>query len=293
MEKKSGSIAVFDSGVGGLTVLDALQKALPNENYVYLGDTARLPYGTKSQDTIIAYAKQAVHTLLEFDIKLLVVACNTASALALSALQKIFPNLPMIGVLQPGAEAACNASESGVIALLATESTIHSHGYRTAIQTIRPDASVIEQPCALFVSIAEEGWADNQVARAAAEIYLQDIKNSSDLDCVLLGCTHFPVLKNTIKEVIGHDIKVVDSATTTADKVQVLLKQRELLSEAKQGQIKFLATDSPERFQEMAGLFLDRDIEVEHVETIRLEKVGSVTLSKKNNISNQAEGSAS
>lgn len=253
-------IGVFDSGVGGLTVLRELQQALPQESFLYLGDTARLPYGTKSPTTIIRYAQQASQILYNRGIKLLVVACNTASALALPALKQQYTNLPVIGVLEPGAHAACLASRSGHIAVIATEATVNAGGYQNAIKKIRPDARVTAQSCGLFVALAEEGWLEGPETEAVARRYLGPLlKPQLDYipDCLVLGSTHFPTLLRAIKNVVHEKIAVIDSAKTTALVVTETLQLLNLHNvKGRILETRFLVTDAPTRFAKVAELFL-------------------------------------
>ena len=226
-------IGLFDSGVGGLTVLAALRKRLPNERYCYLGDTARLPYGTKSSGTIVRYSLQATEKLVERQIKLLVVACNTATAAALPELRKAYAPLPVIGVVEPGARAACAAVNGkpggGSIIVMATESTIRGAAYTKAIHALRPDVSVTGVPCSLFVSLAEEGWMDGPIAEGIAARYLAHALEQSKPDCIVLGCTHFPPLAASIAAVAGKDVIMVDSAATTAEAVEEELRRLALI----------------------------------------------------------------
>ena len=245
-------IGVFDSGMGGLTVLKALTARLPDERFVYLGDTARLPYGTKSAETVQAYALQATRLLLDEGVKMLVVACNTASAVALGLLQEAFTPLPVIGVIEPGARAGVAATANRRIAVIATEGTVRGGAYARAIRRLMSDAEVTQQPCGVFVALAEEGWADTHATRAAAEHYLGTLFTGPDApDTLVLGCTHFPVLASAIKAVIGRDVTLVDSAETTAAAVTEALIAAGLASGAEAstgGAVRFFATDSPERF---------------------------------------------
>ena len=189
-------VGVFDSGVGGLTVLRALVGQLPREDFLYLGDTARLPYGTKSPGTVARYSVRAAESLAERGIKALVVACNTASSTALPALRERFPELPVIGVIEPGARAACEASTSGRIAVLATEGTVAGGAYQRAIHELRPDAHVTQVACQIFVALAEEGWSEGEAVDAVTERYLAHL--DARVDTVVLGCTHFPLLADEI-----------------------------------------------------------------------------------------------
>lgn len=250
------SIGLFDSGVGGMTVLQALQKCLPRENYVYLGDTARLPYGTKSAETIIKYAIQATQKLVERDIKILVVACNTASSVALPALRKQYPHMNVIGVVGPGARAACNASKTGKIAVIATESTIRGEAYTRAIHKIRPNAKIYAKACPLFVPLAEDGLLEGPLVEGLVAHYLADIFEKEDKpDCLVLGCTHFPLLKASIQKVVGDDVILVDSAETTAQVVRNIILENATENE-NGGECTFLTTDDVERFAFMGERFL-------------------------------------
>ena len=264
-------IGVFDSGVGGLTVLRALRAALPAESFLYLGDTARLPYGTKSEHTVVRYALQAADELVERDIKALVVACNTASAAALPALQQRHAGLPVIGVIEPGARAACAASTRGQIAVLATESTVRGGAYARAIARLRPDARVRSLACPLFVALAEEGWTEGAVAEAAAARYLAPLAGQADT--LVLGCTHFPVLATVIAACFGPEVRIVDSAATTAAAVRRELADRGLLRDAggaSPAGWRFLATDGAERFAAVGARFLGAPIAAANVELIDL-----------------------
>jgi glutamate racemase len=262
-------VGVFDSGVGGLTVLRALVTALPHEDFLYLGDTARLPYGTKSPQTVARYSVRAAEALVERGIKGLVVACNTASATALPALRDRFPGLPVIGVIEPGARAACEASVTGRIAVLATEATVKGGAYMDAILAIRPDAHVSQVAAQIFVALAEEGWSEGEAVDAVAQRYLAHL--DARIDTVVLGCTHFPLLAGAIVKQVGTARRVVDSALTTARAAAGELAARQLLApSARQGQVRLLATDSPERFARVGARFLGSSIAERSVESIDL-----------------------
>ncbi|AOV18454.1 glutamate racemase [Acidihalobacter aeolianus] len=264
-------IGVFDSGVGGLTVLRALRQRLPKEDLLYLGDMARLPYGTKSPQTVARYACQAAEVLVGRGIKLLVVACNTASALALDALRERFPALPVIGVLEPGAAAACAATRSGRIAVIATESTVRGGAYARAIAALRPDAAVSSAACPLFVSLAEEGWHDGPVVEAVARHYLEPLLETAAPDVLVLGCTHFPVFTATLKTLVGPQTALVDSASTTAETVAAILTREDLANAASRaGGSRYLTTDAPERFARVAAAFLDPEQAPTQVELVDL-----------------------
>lgn len=266
-------IGIFDSGVGGLTVLKALRQRLPQEHLLYLGDTARLPYGTKGAETVSRYAVQAAAHLVERGIKLLVVACNTASAVAMPALQKEFAPLPVIGVVEAGADAAVRASVSGHIAVLATESTVRGGAYARAIHARRADARVFSQACSLFVALAEEGWTHGALVETVAREYLHpllDEKKRDGLDTLVLGCTHFPLLKQAIAQVAGRELVLVDSGETVAAAVVELLEQTGLLRSDGAGDARFLATDNPERFARVGSLFLGQPLQPDTVEIVDL-----------------------
>src|SRR5512146_2652664 len=217
------AIGIFDSGIGGLTVLKQIVATLPGENIIYLGDTARVPYGIRSPETVTRYSFENTSFLLSQEIKLLVVACNTASAISLEAVKKEYP-LPVIGVLEPGARAAVAATRSGKVAVIGTEATIGSGAYEKAIRKIAPDAEVISLACPLFVPLAEEGWTDNDVARLVAEKYLSPLRGSG-IDTLVLGCTHYPRLKPVIAGAVGPAVALIDSASETAKEVSDVLEK--------------------------------------------------------------------
>jgi glutamate racemase len=262
-------IGVFDSGMGGLTVLRALANRLPQERFIYLGDTARLPYGTKSAETVTAYALQATRLLIAEGVKMVVVACNTASAVALEPLAAALAPVPVIGVIEPGAKAGLAATRNNHIAVIATESTVKGGAYLRAIHALSPKAEVVQQPCQVFVALAEEGWTDTPVTVAAAADYLLPLFDGRDAaDTLVLGCTHFPVLAATISRVIGTRVAIVDSAETTAAAVAAALGASEVNNaEAGLGaSMRFFATDSPERFARVGAIFLGRPIDASDVE---------------------------
>ena len=262
-------IGVFDSGVGGLTVLRALIAELPAEDFLYLGDTARLPYGTKSAETVARYSVRAAEALISRGIKALVVACNTASSSALPALRARFPHLPVIGVIEPGARAACDASASGRIAVLATEGTVQGGAYVRAIEALRPDAHVTQVACQIFVALAEEGWSEGAAVDAIAERYLAHL--DARIDTVVLGCTHFPLLAGAIATQLGPRRRVVDSAATTARATRLELAARGLATGvARTGHLVLMATDSPGRFARVGARFLGSSIAANAVELVDL-----------------------
>jgi glutamate racemase len=263
-------IGIFDSGMGGLTVMRALAKRLPNERFLYLGDTARLPYGTKSGDTVRRYALQAAHALTQRGVKLVVIACNTASV-SLPALKAALAPLPVIGVIEPGAEAALRVAPEGPIAVIATEGTVKGGAYVRAIHALST-APVVQQACPLFVPMAEEGLTDGPIAEAVAHRYLDPVMAQLPKpQALVLGCTHFPVLKDIIARVVGPEIMLVDSAATTADAVARLLEQRGLASAGRNGGHHFFATDAPDRFARVGEIFFGTPIDPGAVEQIDLQ----------------------
>lgn len=269
----SAPIGVFDSGVGGLTVLRALRAALPAEDFLYLGDTARLPYGSKSAQTVCRYSRQAAALLVDRGVKALVVACNTVSSVALPALRAHHPGLPVIGVLEPGAEAAAKTTRNGAIAVIATEGTVRGGAYLRAIEERLPGARVVQRACPLFVALAEEGWTDGPVAEAVARRYLEPLFSGPDApDTLLLGCTHFPALLAPIRRVVGEGVAIVDSARTTARAAAEGLAKLGLARDGRIGRLKLLATDGPERFARVGAVFAGEAIAAEDVELVDLQE---------------------
>lgn len=257
---REAPIGLFDSGVGGLTVLRTLTRRLPHEHTLYLGDTARVPYGTRSREVVTRYALMSGRFLAAQGIKALVVACNTVSAHSLPALVEALP-IPVIGVIEPGAQAAAARTRGGTIAVLGTPATIASGAYQAALRRVAPLSPVVARACPLFVPLAEEGWTDGEVPRLVAERYLGDLRRSG-ADTVLLGCTHYPLLAGPIAEVMGREVAVVDSAEATAAAVEQLLAGRELLRRegGSTARHRTLCTDVPERFRGLAERFLGRPV---------------------------------
>ncbi len=265
-------IGVFDSGVGGLTVLKAMRETLPHEDFIYLGDTARLPYGTKSPASICRYAGQATAKLQEQGIKLLVVACNTASAVALEALRRQMGPLPVIGVVEPGALAAIAARPAGRHLVLATEATVRLGAYGTAISDRDPEADVRELACEVLVSLAEEGWTSGAIAEAIIRRYLEPLESMDYRpDSIILGCTHFPLLGDAIARVVPKGTSIVDSASTTAAFAEAMLGQGGFANaQPVAGNLRLLATDGPTRFARVGGHFLGCELAVTDVELVDL-----------------------
>jgi glutamate racemase len=258
-----GAIGIFDSGFGGLTVARQVMERLPNESIIYVGDTARLPYGTKSPATVIRYAKNCSKILAHRGIKLLVVACNTASAHAIPELRDAY-SLPVIGVVEPGAQSAVEASRGGAIGIIATEGTIQSEVYPRAIRALLPDARVVSMPCPLFVPLAEEGWVDGEIPLKVAERYLS-VLMKDDIDTLVMGCTHYPLLTQTIQKAVGNRVTLVDSAKATARVVEEILTGMQHLAGAEEVPIhEYIVSDDPKKFSTVGEPFLGQPIH--HVE---------------------------
>jgi glutamate racemase len=249
------AIGIFDSGIGGLTVLKEIVAKLPDENIIYLGDTARVPYGIRSAETVTRYSFENTQFLLAQEIKMLVVACNTASAVSLAAVKKEYP-LPVVGVLEPGARAAVAATRTRKVGVIGTEATIGSGAYEKAIKALAPDVTVHSLACPLFVSLAEEGWTDNDVAELVAGKYLAPLRGTG-IDTLVLGCTHYPLLKAVISKAIGNGITLIDSATETAKEVADVLDKLKWRGSGKgEGIRKYYVTDTPVRFEKIGKRFL-------------------------------------
>ncbi|MBK8251141.1 MAG: glutamate racemase [Polyangiaceae bacterium] len=265
--RREAPLGVFDSGLGGLTVVHALREKCPGENIVYLGDTARVPYGTRSPETVVRYALGCSRVLLKRGVKAIVVACNTVSAVALDML-RIELDLPILGVIVPGARAAVEASQGAPIGVLATTGTISSNAYPRAVAALSTRAVVIGQAAPLLVSLAEEGWVDGQVPRLVAQRYLEPLVRKGARS-VVLGCTHFPLLKKPIAEELaaltGENLPIVDSAYATADDVATFLTERNLAcTRTERGTLDLLVTDVPKSFREVASRFLGETVDEVH-----------------------------
>jgi glutamate racemase len=252
-------IGVFDSGIGGLTVAKELFHLLPNESVIYFGDTARVPYGPKSPATVLRYSREAATFLLSKDIKMLVVACNTATAHAAADLANELP-VPVIGVVEPGARAAAARTNSGRIGVIGTAGTIASGAYDAAVRRLVQDARVYAQPCPLFVPLIEEGLQEHKATHLIAEEYLAPL-HEFDVDVLILGCTHYPLLAPVIREILGPQVTLVDSAHETALEVRAVLEARDALrNEESQPRHDFYASDSPMRFREVGRRFLGEKV---------------------------------
>jgi len=251
------TVGVFDSGVGGLTVLKQLSARLPHVSTIYLGDTARVPYGTKSNDTVVRYAAACARVLMARGIELLVVACNTASAFALDHLKQSL-QIPIIGVVEPGAQAAVAATRSGRIGVIGTAGTIRSEAYQRAIHALKPDAQLSVRACPLFVPLAEEGWTEGDVPASVARTYLDEMR-SGGVDTLVLGCTHYPLLKPVIADVMGPSVTLIDSAEAVADVAAALVPAAG--NDADPPRHQFLSTDDPAAFRNISERFLGHTID--------------------------------
>ncbi|MDO8461842.1 MAG: glutamate racemase [Deltaproteobacteria bacterium] len=258
----TGPIGIFDSGIGGLTVSHEIARLLPSEDLLYLGDTARVPYGSKSPETVIHYSVDNVQFLTERKAKMIVIACNTASAFALPILREKF-SVPMIGVIEPGVRGALSRTRNQKIGVIGTEGTIRSQAYATLLKKFNPKAEVYSIACPLFVPLVEEGWLSGEESRAVVARYLSPLK-STGIDTLILGCTHYPLLKPLLREVMGESVALIDSAEETAKELVRLLKTKNLLkgdTGAKKGRHSYCVTDSPERFARVGSLFLGENLD--------------------------------
>jgi len=258
MEKEK-PIGVFDSGIGGLTVVKRIASALPAEDIVYFGDTARVPYGSKSNSTVIEYTIQDANFLINKNVKAIVVACNTSSSVAIEELKKKF-HVPIIGMIEPGARFAISSTTTGRIGVIGTRATIKNKAYSNEIKRLKPGIEVFEKACPLFVPLAEEGWANHKAAFDIAEEYLKDLKKIN-IDTLVLGCTHYPILFNVIQKVIGENVKLVDSGIASAESVKKELDRFDLnTNKHSHGNRQFYVSDIPLKFKELAELFLGENI---------------------------------
>ncbi len=262
-------IGIFDSGVGGLTVYRALRARLPRESFVYLGDTARIPYGTRSPETVCEYARQDAAFLLACGVKLIVIACNTASSLALDSLQADY-RVPVVGVIEPGARQAAAVTRCGHIGVIGTEATIASTAYPRAIQRLAPELRVTSRSCPLFVPLVEEGWVPHPVTAMVAAEYLTPLREA-EVDTLVLGCTHYPVLADVIRRVMGEGVTLVDSGACAAEEVAAVLEQQSCFAPPGNRPVatRFCVTDASERFRRVATLCLGE--EVTRLEKVRIE----------------------
>lgn len=271
MEKEK-PIGVFDSGIGGLTVVKRLMSVLPKESIVYFGDTARVPYGSKSNETVIEYSIQNTKFLLQKGVKAIVVACNTASSIALNELRKNF-DVPIIGMIIPGAQTAVEETRNRKIGVIGTRATISNKAYSKAIKEINSEIEVFEKACPLFVPLAEEGWIHHKATYEIAEEYLKELREKS-IDTLVLGCTHYPILSDVIQDVIGKNVKLIDSGIASSEAVKDELQRFGLeTNSAIPGNASFYVSDIPTTFKEVAELFLGKEInEIIKVDVSELPK---------------------
>jgi glutamate racemase len=264
------AIGIFDSGIGGLTVVKRLEKTLPKENIIYFGDTARVPYGSKSNTTVIEYSIQNTRFLLQKDVKAIIVACNTASSIAIPVLKTQF-NIPIIGMIVPGARKALNKTRNNRIGVIGTRATISNRAYSSEINRLNKDANIIEKPCPLFVPLAEEGWIDHHSTYEIAKEYLQELKDHN-IDTLVLGCTHYPILSNVIQKVVGENVTLIDSGIASAELIKNELENANLLTDSNsQGKQDYYVSDIPGKFKEIAELFLGKPIK--NINKVELEEL--------------------
>lgn len=267
---RTNPIGLFDSGIGGLTVVRAVSELLPNENIVYFGDTARVPYGSKSNDTVVEYSIQAANFLLRKNIKLLIVACNTASSVALNELKR-FLTIPVIGMIEPGAKMALRESKNGVIGVIGTRATINNKAYAHELKRLNPKIKVHEKACPLFVPLAEEGWIDHKATEIIAKEYLSELKEKK-IDSLILGCTHYPILRKVIQKIVGKNVKLIDSGSPSAHIVEEYLNGRGLRNISNQlGEREFYVSDVPTKFKEIAERFLGK--KVSNIHKVELDEL--------------------
>jgi glutamate racemase len=269
-QQKSNPIGIFDSGIGGLTVVKKIFENLPNENIIYFGDTARVPYGSKSNQTVVEYSIQNTKFLLKKNVKMVVVACNTASSVALDVLRNEF-NVPIIGMIEPGSKTALNNTKNNHIGVIGTNATINNKAYSHRLKKLNNKIKVYESACPLFVPLAEEGWTNHKAAQLIANEYLKKFKEH-EIDTLILGCTHYPILNDIIQKSVGKKVKLIDSGTSAAIEVNNLLEALDLRNDSKRkGNHQFYVSDVPRKFQEVAERFLGKKIS--HIEKIDLEEL--------------------
>lgn len=268
MSRREKPIGIFDSGIGGLTVLKEISRELPHESTIYLGDTARVPYGIRSSETVTRYSFENAKFLFSKDIKVLVIACNTASSVSLEPIKSSVP-IPVLGVIEPGAKAAVSSTKNKKVGVIGTEATIKSNSYTKAIKTIDRDVEVFSLLCPLFVPLVEEGWTEGKIVEMIAERYLNNIKDNG-IDTLVLGCTHYPLLKKVISKVMDEKVNLIDSAIETAREIKTILSNFSLLRTDTSNIIhEFYVTDSPERFMDVGEKFLGEKIY--YIKKIELE----------------------
>lgn len=266
-------IGVFDSGVGGLTVLREIMEMMPYEDVIYFGDTARIPYGSKSEQTVKKFAYQCAKFLYDKGVKTIVIACNTASAVAIDYLKDRF-DIPVIGVIEPGARGAVEATKNGRIGVIGTYATIGSSAYQNKIMEKMPEAEIVGIPCPLFVPIVEEGWEYSEVARLTARQYLAELMEH-DVDSLVLGCTHYPILRHTIGQVLGERVRLVNPAFETAKELKETLRENNITkNDFVKAVYRYYVSDAPEKFRRIGGNFLKKEIEL--LEEIQIDSIAAL-----------------
>ncbi len=266
---KNAPIGVFDSGIGGLTVLKALRHHFPQQSYVYLGDTARLPYGTKSPETVARYAASLTQELMKQDVKAIIIACNTASTHGMEAVKALAGEIPVIGMIDPASRAALKVTKKGHIGVMATFGTIKSGAYTKAILNLRPDCRISPVACQMLVALAEEGWTDGDIPRSVVHRYLDPIfQHDNAPDTLILGCTHFPIFENLLKDILGNSVTLINSGESAS---LYLSDHLEIHQKDMMGHVKFIVTDDPVRFSENATKFYDEKLKPEDVTLIDIK----------------------
>ncbi len=262
-------IGVFDSGLGGLTVLKEIMKILPNENIVYFGDTARVPYGSRSKETVIKYTFQAINFLISKNVKAIVIACNTATARSLIEANEKY-DLPILGVIEAGAKTAVESTRNNVVGVIGTDGTIRSKAYNKEIGKINENIKIVDKACPLFVPIVEEGWSNTDIATLTAKRYLEELM-SEGIDSLVLGCTHYPLLKKTIGDVVGPNVILVNPAKETAKDLKDILEQKNILNEENEMiSYEYYVSDIPEKFVSIAEEFLNK--EIQNIKSVEIQK---------------------
>ncbi len=255
----SSPIGVFDSGLGGLTVLKALHHHFPNESFIYFGDTAHVPYGTRSEKTVQHYSREITNFLVHHNVKMVVIACNTASSVALPILEKEF-DIPIVGVVKPSVQKAMDLTKNGKIGVIGTRATINSHVYLELFQSLNANLEIFEKACPLFVPIIEEGWSNTAVAEQIAQTYLEQL-NQHDIDTLVLGCTHYPIIEQTINKIFSNKIVFVESGDAIADTIFQFMKTKQIVNmNSSPGKTRYFVTDYPQKFDDLGSQFLGKKI---------------------------------
>ncbi len=256
--KNNRAIGIFDSGFGGLTVMSAISKLLPKENLIYFGDSAHVPYGSKSKKVVTEFSTDISKFLVKKNVKMIVIACNTASAYSLKTLKKVI-KVPIIGVIEAGSVVALQNTKNKKVGVIGTEGTVKSNAYAKEIKKHNKKINCFSKACPLFVPLVEEGWNSGKITEEIISVYLKELVDKK-IDTIILGCTHYPLLKDTIKKVIGKNINIIDSATAVATAVKDLLKKNKLLKEKGKGRYEFYVSDDPEKFKKLGSKFFNNKI---------------------------------